>query len=301
VTIASAIVQRFLADLPNSAGAADAAAVARALEATLSRARSAWPGIDVAPEAFFAFVARRIDEGSDLIEALGRLRAEDLYLACGCVQGDLSALQIFDREVLALVDGALHGMRLGSDEIAELKQAIRHDLFVGREGENPRIEAYGGRGRLAGWLRVSAVRRGLNQLRKDKRLRPLGDAALEEVARSEGDVELHHIKGMYREDFKAAFSEALSSLGARHCNVLRHHYVDGLTTVQIGAIYRVHQSTASRWIKAATRALLHRTREGLMQRLELDPDGCDSLMQLLHSQLDITISRYLKNGQEGGS
>ena len=70
--------------------------------------------------------------------------------------------------------------------------------------------------------------------------------------------------------------------------------LDGLSIDQLAAFYRVHRATTARWIEAARQAVLDGTRKELIRRLQLSRSELDSVMRLIGSQLDVSLSRVLK-------
>ena len=76
--------------------------------------------------------------------------------------------------------------------------------------------------------------------------------------------------------------------------LLRLYHVDDLTIDQVGAIYGVHRVTAFRRITRARERLVAGTRRALQTSLAITPTELDSVMRLIHSQLDISVATYLK-------
>jgi RNA polymerase sigma-70 factor (ECF subfamily) len=167
---------------------------------------------------------------------------------------------------------------------------LRRYLFVAEGGRQARIAAYGGRGALSAWLRVTAVRVALKQLRR----RPTEVTLVEEhVSGADADAELRHLKRYYRPLFRDAFAEAVTALDGRERQLLRRYYVDGLTIEQIGAEHRAHRMTVGRWLDAVRQRLLDHTRRALMRRVRVSQGECDSIMRLVHSQLELTFWRLV--------
>jgi RNA polymerase sigma-70 factor (ECF subfamily) len=108
------------------------------------------------------------------------------------------------------------------------------------------------------------------------------------------DVELEYLKTRYQSEFKRAVEDALGSLDAKQLNILRFHYVDGLSIDRIGLLLQVHRATAARWIRAAADAVQTEVRRLLRERLGLSAGEIDSLAGLIQSQLHVSISRLLK-------
>jgi RNA polymerase sigma-70 factor (ECF subfamily) len=261
------------------------------LEGALARGRAAWPQLAVDGATFTAAVARAIDGEPDPAAAIAALAIEDLYLAQACAGGAAAALEAFAATCDATLHGCLRGMSLAADQIEELVQEVRAKLFVAADGP-PRIATYSGRAALRSWVRTIATRAAVDRLRK-KDETPADDAMLDGIPDRADDPELAHFRRTYHAEFKDAFEEALATLDVRARNVLRHHFVDGLTVDEIGALYGVHKTTAFRWLEAARVALAKRTRAAFAARVKTLPDELDSILRLLQSQIDLSLSRVL--------
>ncbi|MFC1610733.1 transcriptional regulator, partial [Myxococcota bacterium] len=84
-----------------------------------------------------------------------------------------------------------------------------------------------------------------------------------------------------------------ASLSAKDRNLLRQSLLDGLSIDQLGAIYRVHRATAARWLAGARERVLKETLSALRQRLKIDEAEFKSLINLVRSQLDLSLARLL--------
>jgi RNA polymerase sigma-70 factor (ECF subfamily) len=120
---------------------------------------------------------------------------------------------------------------------------------------------------------------------------------LAERLASDHNPELLVMKARYRDEFREAFGEAVARLAPRDRNLLRYQLLDGLTTHQIGTIYRVHRVTITRWLKKARDNLLEETRSLLIARLRVEPQEFNSIMGLIQSQLDLSLSRVLARSE----
>ena len=266
------------------------------IEELLRDAREPWPTLALSDDAFLAYVAERLPGTGELVAELRGLRAPDLYLACGCARGDSAAIAAFDARYLAVVEGAPARMNIAPSMRDEVRQLVRHKLFVSAPGDAARISDYAGRGALRNWVRATAVRTCLNLLRKHKREVALDDdRMLAAFPAADDDPELAHMKELYSGEFKQAFIEALRGLDDRPKNLLYHYYVDELTIDQVGAIYRVHRVTAFRWINKAREQLVASTHAHLQARLDVSPTEMHSILRLIRSELDMSIARYLKS------
>jgi RNA polymerase sigma-70 factor, ECF subfamily len=252
-----------------------------------------WPDIELALADFAAFVRERLPAGVTPAASLAALHIDQLFLACACVHGDPSALRHFHQAVLPSVDSALSRMRLDPFDRDDVRQLVLEKLFVPHDGP-PRIETFTGRGELAGWSRAIAVRTALNYLRDHHRAHHVGDAELwEELPGVADDPELAHIRDHYRGRFTDVFRAAVAALSDRERTLLRYHYVDGLALHQIAAIYRVHRSTAFRWLDDARAAIVRHTRDALRVEIAISSSGIASIVRLIESQLEVVVAHTL--------
>ncbi|HEY4119867.1 MAG TPA: hypothetical protein VGM56_18500 [Byssovorax sp.] len=254
-------------------------------------ATAAWPGVVVPEDAFGAYVRERLhtDDGA---ERQAALHIDDLYLACACARGDEPALAAFERAILPEVDAALRrfASTLAPDEI---KQLVRHRLFVGGADARPKILEYAGRGRLRTWVRVAATRVALNLAESSARERTFEQGAIEHILGAGGDPELAYLKRRYGAEFRASFGEAFSALDPRERNLLRYAFGEGLSVDAVGALYGVHRATAARWITKAHATLVEQVQRTMRARLHLDKDEYASILRLIESQIEISFERYL--------
>jgi RNA polymerase sigma-70 factor (ECF subfamily) len=176
----------------------------------------------------------------------------------------------------------------------ELRQAMRDRLFVARDGAPPRIASYEGRGDLRAWVRMATTRYLVDVIRADsvRPDRPGGDDGLADVATAGDDPELAFLKQKYRAEFRAAFADAMASLGARDRNILRHRYLDGLEVNELATIYGLHRVSMSRTLSRIRDDLLAAIRRELLRRL--GSSELDSIMALVASQLELSLSRLLR-------
>jgi RNA polymerase sigma-70 factor (ECF subfamily) len=172
--------------------------------------------------------------------------------------------------------------------VDDVKQLVRQKLFVGAA---PKIAEYTGMGELRNWLRVIAVREALTL--KRKRVELLADG---ERSSSGGpstpasvDPELDFIKQRYRAEFKRAIEQALATLSSEHRNLLRLHFVDGLTLDELSGLFNVHRATVARHIAQAREAIVDESRRLLADRLSIDAGEFDSLIGILRSRIDLSL------------
>jgi RNA polymerase sigma-70 factor (ECF subfamily) len=193
------------------------------------------------------------------------------------------------------VTRAIAKLRLPPADVADVVQSLREQLLVGKEGRRPGIAEYTGRGELAGWLRVAAVRAGLKKLRGRKPQVDVDDALLASRALpAQGDdPELSYMKEVYRRAFREAFAAALGGLEAREKNLLKQHFVDGLGIDELGQLYGTHRATAARWVQRARERLLEETKREFASRAGVSARECASVLRMVRSRIDVTLSKLL--------
>jgi RNA polymerase sigma-70 factor (ECF subfamily) len=265
----------------------DTDALESRLAAIVAAARAAWPGIELADEEFLRHLAARLPVDRPIDDALGRLRTDDLYLACACARGDAAARTALDG-LLAEIRSAVAAVAATSDTVDDVAQTLRERLLF---GDPPGIVDYAGTGELVAWLRVVAVRTALGLRRGQLRDAAFGEAAPSTYVTQ--DPQLEHLKRVYHAEFQEAFRESLQTLDARERGLLKHRYVHGANVDEIAKIYAIHRATAARWVGKAESKLHAATRKALMQRLRIDRSELDSVMRLLQSQLDASFHDLL--------
>jgi RNA polymerase sigma-70 factor (ECF subfamily) len=255
-------------------------------------ARSAWPGVSLEPNAFVARVARALEDAADAVEALQSLRASELYLTCACAEGDARAQAIFDAEFLGPVGSHVASIDPSPAFAAEVRQALREKLFLPRENKEAAVLDYAGRGSLAGWIRVAALRTALN-LRRGKQSVAQGDEAMASIAAPGGDPELDYVRALCRDQFGRAMADAIGGLPPKWRNILRVHHIDGLTLDETATAFGVSRATAARWLAQSRERVLVETRRLLQERLRLGEGELESVIRVAQSRLDLSIRRYL--------
>ena len=157
----------------------------------------------------------------------------------------------------------------GDQFVGDVRQALRTRLLVAAPGGAPRIADYAGRGPLGAWVRVAAVRVAID-LRRSQGQEPL-PASGEHDASPADDPELALLKARHSAAYADALRAAMASLSAKERNLMRMHFVDGLSIDRIGVAYQVHRATAARWIEALRERLLAETYRQLGELLRPNP------------------------------
>jgi RNA polymerase sigma-70 factor (ECF subfamily) len=250
----------------------------------LRRTRDAHPDVR-ADDAGFAGHAEACRDRGGKPEHLS-----ELFLAWAAGRGDGAALRALERLIAPEGEAAARRVDRAPVFADEVRQALRVRLLVAEAGRT-RITDYGGRGPLRGWLGVAALRVALNLKRATH---VTSHDILAELVSGETDPELHHVKALYRAEFREALEAALFALPERQRAVLRLCYVDGLKLVQLARLYDVHETTAARWVSPAAADVADDARRRLMARLSLSPSSLDSVARMVLSNLDFSIARVLQ-------
>lgn len=278
---------------------ADTMHALQAFHELYEQGRAAWPQLALEEATFQAHLQALVDQAQAPLD-LHALRGVDLYLACACVSGSTAALAILERDYLAQVPAALYSLRLGEAQAEEVVQQLRVKLL---SPPTPKLGDYSGRAALRTFLRASAVNTALHFLdsaeqrkRMDRdedwfaRLPAQGPSGLPGTAGLEAAA-LQRIDG---EKLKDAVHVALQALRPEARNLLRLHFLEGMTLEEIGALRQVHKSTISRELTRVRQALLKEAQRELARRHQLQPEQVQSLVDFVSSQLDLSLTRALE-------
>jgi RNA polymerase sigma-70 factor, ECF subfamily len=263
--------------------------IARALD-------EAWPDGPPHLESFWPELARCVPADVDephLAETISRMHAVELHLALACRLGHARALVRFEREHMSSLDAAIGRVDSTTAFIDETKQRIRTRLLVAQGNEPPKIAHYTGQGPLHTWMRVVAVREALSSVRAERRRAFASDEELLAIEASATGPELGALKQQYRDPFSDAFETALEQLEPAQRNLLRLHYLHGLSIDELAVLLRIHRSSAARRIVKTRELLLAGTRRSLQARLAIGRKDFEQLMGLVASRLDLSIERFL--------
>jgi RNA polymerase sigma-70 factor, ECF subfamily len=249
--------------------------------------QAAWPQAGLDGADFARDLAARIG-AAEAGPSLSRLHGTDLYLACACARGLPAAVALFETHYMSRVPAFVGRLDPAGTLTDEVAQELRIQLLLPAAGGEARIGDYSGRGELAAWLRVVALRAALKLRRAQRRLGVGVELPPTDLGRGP-DPERDYLRLRYRADYEAAFRAALGSLESTERLLLKLHYVDGLNIDRIGAIYRLHRSTVARQLASHRRKLLDLTRGRLRERLNLSDSEFDSILALVRSQMVMSL------------
>jgi RNA polymerase sigma-70 factor (ECF subfamily) len=270
------------------------------LALAFQKGRAAWPSVAVVARAFIAHLARHVGGARDPVQALATIHVTDLYLACGCAQGDAAALRAFEDHFLGQATRLL--MRVDSlpSFSEEVRQRVRERIFVAGPDALPRIATYSGRGPLAAWVRMATTRQAINLRQAQHGQRPAaepldaeGDSVLET------DPELEYLKAKYGPQIRAAFVTTLAELSTREAAIVRLFFLEGMSADAIGRSFQVSARTVQRWLSQCREEILLRTRQQLKAQLKSDTGEVNSLMRVVGQDIDTTIARHLAPSAAG--
>lgn len=288
------LAQAFVAARGGTAAPESLPSLQERLARVLDAARGSWPGVELDGARFVGHLARLL-AGEASVEDVEKLSLSDVYLARAAADGLPAALKAFEARFLPEVDAAVARLKLPPMGLDEVRQLLRQRMLVGSAEAPARLAAYPGTGPLSGWVRAAALWLALDWQRQRSGQAQADDGDLSVLMAPGDDPELAYLKTTYRAEFNASFTAALAALEPRQRNFLRLKYLDGLSIDQLGALYGVHRSTAARWVVGAQESLLQETRRLLTERLKLTRSQLDSVLRLISSQLDVSLSRLLRS------
>jgi len=267
-------------------------ALEAALREAIARAKADSGLEHVDDTGFAAHLGARIPGDVDPVEHLASLRLDDLHLAFACISGHDPSVGLFVERFGQLVEQSLAKIRL-SDLGDDVRQTLLDRLLLPRDDRPAALELYSGRGPLSAYLRVAVTREAIRLTRRQDRERPDTDALVDKAV-SDADPETAALKARYGPIVKASFQKALDALPARDRRLLRYHYVEALTTRQMGVLLSVHSSTVTRQLAQTRARLLQLARSHMAEALEAGDVELTSIVQLVESQLDLSLVRLLE-------
>jgi RNA polymerase sigma-70 factor (ECF subfamily) len=248
-------------------------------------ARPAFP-LTQALRTFFVERAAAILAASDPAK-----RAADVYLAGACALGEPAAIADVDANLAAMVRPIL--VRLGAPgDDDEMLQRTRVALLAPGANGTIGIGRYSGRGDLQAYIRAVTAKLALKR-RERETGPPADDDPLDFLPDARDSPAVTNVKQRCRDEVRAAFAVALAELEPRERTILRQHYVDGLSIDALAPLHDVHRATCARRIADARAKILRGMRAHFREALDLAPADLDSAIDLVGSQLDLSLSRQL--------
>jgi RNA polymerase sigma-70 factor (ECF subfamily) len=268
----------------------DTAELAETLADLYGRGRAAYPKLAVSEQAFGRRIARVMD--SDRTCALDQIPAEDVYLACACIEGARGSAAAFEAQYAKVIRRAVSRAVVSQQDRDDAEQRTLQHLLVGVGGAGPAIAKYPGHVPLAKWVPVVALRVAISLRRTESaehRLR--AKAGAEAIA---VNPEHLYIREELRRAVEPAIAAALRRLDARDRLILRLFLVSGATLRTIGESLGLSQQAISKRIANARAALMKDVREAVAGTLQISEDDFSSILRFVASQLDVNVSHGLR-------
>jgi RNA polymerase sigma-70 factor (ECF subfamily) len=254
------------------------------LTSAYEEGRRRWPDVELPLEAFAEHVQRL-----SLDEACLAAHGPDLFLVVASLRADRRAISHLDREYLREAARAVARIDRAPSFVDDVLQQVRLRLLTGAP---PQLASYRAVGRLLDWVRVAAVRTALNSKRADHRIVLTEDIPLAELLAG-GDADEEALRSRYLGPLQAALEEAFRRLAPRERNLLRMHFLDGMSLDALATMHGVHRATIARWLVSVRRSLVQQARGMLGEGAELSTRSVRSLYRLLAQDLHLSVSRLL--------
>jgi len=259
------------------------------LHLLFSGACASWPNLALSQADFAAFLGERFASPAEVPPET----AADLFLACACVRNVPGALQVFRDRLFPVVVVAVKPFDDSQAFAEEVFQRLSDALFVSATPGQGKMARYQGQGALAGFVATAARRIALRLSTASARFH--GEAELVHQFSQFDEQETNLLKLRYRDTFNRALAVALRKLPSRERLILRMNLVEHVSTTQIAALYRVSQPTVSRWIQRSAKSIFAAVKNLVCDELAIDTRELESLLLLVRSQIDITLSHATGN------
>jgi RNA polymerase sigma-70 factor, ECF subfamily len=248
-----------------------------------------WSTLALSESQWRQLLANQLRVSTDMVAHLQALHAADFFLACALVERVPSALPEFERQYMTRIREYVLKVTVERQAVDDIAQQLRESMLVGKAGALPTIASYSGKGALGGWVRVAAVRLALNR----KRSVPAADVS-DDVPALAHDPELAYLHAQAQATFQQAFRAVLESLVPEQRNLLRLHYLQGLSLDQIASLLGAPRSTLGRHLQAARAEILAQTSARLTREHGLSATAVASMVRKAASQMHVTFTKLLK-------
>ena len=266
------------------------------LAVLLARGAAAHPGLRLDAQAFARHLALC---GADVAaNDLETLHAEDLYLVCAALGRDASAIASLRQAHDGVIRGYLRRVEATTMHREEIERSIWELLIVGDIATSAKLASYSGKGQLAGFIGISAQRIAVTSFRRSAAQKRALARARDEAIVTSGDPEMTIIKERYRGRFEESVRDAVGVLDDRERMIMRMLVVDGHSLDRIAGVYGVNQSSVSRWLAKARLKVLAEARRLLRERLNVAESEFESLLHLVLSQVDLSVSQVLSGAPQ---
>ncbi len=211
----------------------------------------------------------------------------DLQLATAALARDPVAVRELDAMIRDAASSAAR--RLGGDAATadDIAQRLAEKMWIGRAQGRPALATYTGEAPLRAWLKIIAYRDGVELLRARE---VPDDGELVDRVMATTEPELAMLRASYLAAFKRCFAAAFAGLSMHDRDLVRRHYLDGLTLDQLATFHDCHRATIARTIARVRERLVADTREALRRELSANTD-LDEVLAVIASKLEASLSR----------
>lgn len=219
---------------------------------------------------------------------------KDDYVRLACLANRPGAWESFDRDYVRPLRGSL--LRVcPSREAAEAALQQFRCLLV---GPGSKLAAYRPVGSFRAWLRVVAVRSGLEMNRVAQVRSARQDELTERLHVLTAGPEARYAREEMKAVLRSALRTAVSKLPADERHALQLHIVARWNVTQIGRTLRVHRATAARMLVSAKSRLRASLREELLIGAGAAIDDSGEVWADLPSRLDLSLTRLFRALEE---
>jgi RNA polymerase sigma-70 factor, ECF subfamily len=279
----------------------EAAELSLTLEKLTDAAEAAWPMFQVDRKAFQQCLLSCIDrKGTEAVDALLKIHATDLYLACGCALGLDAARCQFAEKYLSRIDSYLKRFQDSAIRPDDVRREVEDTLLFGRKDSRARIGQYSGRGPLENFVATAARNAALTLLRAQKHGASDEFNALASQLVSPPEGSESFVAARYEAVVRDALRDALVRLDRRQRTIVRLHLVQGVSQTQIARMLKVNQSTVSRSLDQAVQEIYRQIRSRLRELEGMNESEMQSIIRDVRSRIDLSLSRILRSTNHGG-
>lgn len=254
------------------------------------RAARTWPQF-VLSEADWEDHVRKTVASFD---ALHSVSVADLYLALGCLKGIPEAVECLRGLMAPECKAAATRLKGSHYEPSDIGQLLLMHVLVPEPARRPRLAAYGGRGPLRAWLRVTLARL-MGQLldRRQETELAMDDLILSTLASPDMDTpERTFLQRETQAHLRRAAAQAFATLSAAERVALRQYYGQGVGIDGLAKLWGQHRSSAARRVLRARSTFQSLVRRALMAQLQLPPGAVEQLLAQLTSRWAVGLSDF---------
>ena len=305
------------------------------IEEMFARCKENAPNFEVTFDAFANSVnntLRRFHDASadapvtddESSEFLGKLHADDLFMAIACASGNERAWWEFDQQYRSYIESIAKYLSKTEVDASDVTEIVYTELYGTRVVDGARVSkfaTYSGRGSLRGWLRtviwhslVDLHRTSHDEVSLDEMTENIGEGAAHAtfvVEAPGGELEMMQQieRNRYRQATMSALDVAFGSLESHEKLLLLYYHVERLTLNEISRLVepadsplrnwfqqrsgkrtggdstRTHESTVMRWLNKCYAKISQRFKAELQTDPGLSSREIESCIELAMEEL----------------